>query len=109
MSAIASRSRMLRVNATLRRDLRDALTALDRTRAILAGRAEPPTDAEIVVHYTVGGRWMHIDEADSAGSLCESAWEVHLLRFRAGRWWALDASGAPCAWPTTHATSGDSP
>lgn len=60
---------------------RDAARAeADALRAIVDGRAEAPTDAERAVH---AGEWL-----------------VRYRDSRACRWWPLDSTGRPCAWPT---------
>lgn len=48
--------------------------------AIVDGRAEAPADAERAVH---AGEWL-----------------VRYRDSRACRWWPLDSTGRPCAWPT---------
>ena len=57
-----------------------AVAAVDALLAIVDGRAEAPTDAERAVH---AGEWL-----------------VRYRDSRACRWWPLDSTGRPCAWPT---------
>ena len=73
-------------------------------RADIAGRAMPPTDAEIEVHAAVGGRWLYRTAGVAPYSQETmrrpfALAEACRLEGNVGRWWALDASGAPCAWP----------
>lgn len=72
-------------------------------REIIAGRTTPPTDAEIEAHAQDGGRWVVRFDGLTYHSPCEGArsWRDDVCEAweTAGRWWALDASGAPCAWP----------
>lgn len=85
---------------------RDALAAQrDALRAILAGRAVAPTPQEIDAHHAAGGAWLLVHDtfggrlperllsgrARSLATLCGPRCDA--------RWWALDASGLPCAWP----------
>ena len=75
---------------------------LDALRAIVEGRTTPPTDAEVEAHLAAGGfwRWQNLP-GDPAGPRFGHAFadEVEWLRRFPLRWWALDADGAPCAWP----------
>lgn len=57
-----------------------AVAAVDALRAIVDGRTAAPTDAERAVH---AGEWL-----------------VRYRDSRACRWWPLDSTGRPCAWPT---------
>lgn len=59
----------------------DALRAqLAEARAIVEGRTVAPADAERAAH---SGEWL-----------------VRYRDSRAVRWWPLDSTGRPCAWPT---------
>ncbi len=81
-----------------------------RLRAIVEGRAVPPTDEELAAHEAAGGAWL-VQWAsgtlvqrmcgDTSGTL-ESA-EVAAQWRGDGevvRWWPLDADRRPAAWPT---------
>lgn len=79
-------------------------------RAILAGRATPPTRAEIDAHAAAGGgwawRWTDHRGPNSVRHGSSALPMIHAAAARArepgapaSRWWPLDASGAPCAWP----------
>lgn len=81
---------------------------VERLREIIAGRDRAPTDAEIEAHAAAGGlwwvfaRWSRHGDAKSHDII--HPWAAGVARFlRDGqpdaRWWPLDASGAPCAWP----------
>lgn len=77
-------------------DERDAL------RAIVEGRTTPPTYAEIDAHEVAGGlwRWQNLPD-DPAGPRfghARAAEAMYFCRFPL-RWWPLDATGRPCAWP----------
>ena len=67
-------------------------------RAIIAGRTVAPTAAENATHDAAGGWWRYQTENDWGDATCQ---DVDLIReaWTITRWWALDASGAPCAWP----------
>ena len=77
-------------------DLRDM--ALNAANAIIAGRTTAPTGAENAAHDAAGGWWRYQTENDFGDATCQ---DVDLIReaWTITRWWALDASGAPCAWP----------
>ena len=74
--------------------------------AIIEGRATPPTDAEIAAHDAAGGTWLVRYRRDGWGG-DDAALFLDVLAPRdvrgdglaAVRWWPLDASGRPCAWP----------
>ena len=71
-------------------------------QAIIAGRATPPTDAEIEAHNKAGGTW-YVRNGDRAGVLSivdETRWIASEGGYR---WWALDAEGRPCAWAVVEA------
>lgn len=75
----------------------------------IMGRTVPPTDAEIEAHAAAGGRWWVIAEwgRNNVNHVRSGSWVqpwamqiARLLREQENtRWWAHDASGAPCAWP----------
>jgi len=74
----------------------------DAAQAIIAGRATPPTDAEIEAHNKAGGTW-YVRNGDRAGVLSivdETRWIASEGGYR---WWALDAEGRPCAWSVVEA------
>ena len=70
----------------------------DALRAIIAGRTTAPTAAEVAAHDAAGGWWRYQTENDWGDATCQ---DVGLIReaWAITRWWALDASGAPCVWP----------
>jgi len=67
-------------------------------REIIAGRDRAPTDAEIEAHAKAGGWWQWAD-ADTFEHVMGVEIPDLLTCTTVERWWALDASGAPCAWP----------
>lgn len=72
-----------------------------RLRAIVEGRTVAPSDAEITAHHDAGGSgWLVSSDRDVIPyTLCRS--EARDGGASPGaRWWALDASGRPCPWPT---------
>ena len=77
-----------------------------RLRAIVEGRTTAPTDAEIAAHDAAGGTWLVRYRRDGWGG-DDAALFLDVLAPRdvrgdglaAVRWWPLDASGRPCAWP----------
>lgn len=73
--------------------------------AIVEGRAEPPTDAEIGAHSKAGGVFRYYD--GESHSWVANLYELRMtLRERNGApatWWAHDAQRRPCAWPTVPA------
>lgn len=62
-----------------------AVARVAELEAIIAGRTTPPTDAERAAH-----RGFFRYEWSEA----------------AERWWACDAEGRPCAWPTAEVSRG---
>ena len=84
------------------RGLTDAMRADNvRLRAIVEGRTVAPSDAEITAHHDAGGSgWLVSSDRDVIPyTLCRS--EARDGGASPGaRWWALDASGRPCPWPT---------
>ena len=78
------------------RDVGALATERDAAREIIAGRDRAPTDAEVEVHAKAGGSWLGYSEIGPYGF---DRSEVASHRDRVARWWPLDASGAPCAWP----------
>jgi len=86
---------------------------LSEARAIINGRAAPPTDAEIAAHHAAGGTWL-VDGSvwliwpeptgivlrrphceDTRGDIARSRIDAH-----AGRVWVpISAHDRPCAWP----------
>lgn len=85
-------------------DLTALCDEVERLREIIAGRDRAPTDAEIEAHEAAGGSWlMHVYGADPrlllSGALA-IMWRDRMDGLDITiRWWPLDASGAPCAWP----------
>lgn len=79
-------------------------------RAIVEGRTVPPTDAEIAAHAAAGGVWLVAMSPGFGHDIVGRARALQLaetsrLPRRAyivtvERWWALDAAGRPCPWPT---------
>lgn len=82
---------------------------VERLRAIIEGRADAPTDAEIAAHAAAGGGWQvrwvvgtttQRAVGDEFGTVHEPS---HVRRWRdegeVVRWIALDGDGRPCAWP----------
>ena len=71
-------------------------------RAIVEGRTVAPSDAEIESHAAAGGRWIF---RWSDGSFGTARGRIAVAEARepgvltAVRWWPLDATGRPCAWP----------
>jgi len=82
-----------------------------RLRAIIAGRETAPTDAEIEAHAKDGGWWLvagdgwsRVDRllkpTDGQVQWCRPhRTDLHHGMTREWRWWPLEASSAPCAWP----------
>ena len=77
---------------------------LDALRAIIEGRAKPPTIAEARAHCH-GTRGAFVAKLGDGNAHCCSRVVTGLQRFPASpqRWIALDANGRPCAWPTVPA------
>lgn len=110
-AAEAERDAALAHAAELERALRHVTSARkhaeaerDALRAIVEGRAEPPTDAEIAAHAKAGGAWHGATPHGLVWS-DESPTEARRKRTLGltARWWALDSAGRPCAWPVTEA------
>lgn len=89
----------------------DALRAeVAALRAVIDGRAVPPTDAEIDAHAAVGGKW-RVRAQWSAGPRMSvddvNAWAPGVARLLRGQenthWWATDADDVLCAWPVVPA------
>jgi len=85
---------------------------IERLRAIVDGRATPPTDAEIAAHEAAGGWWRCAPDGDRRGLpplesfRSDTARAVTSWAYVMGhtiRWWALDAQCRPCAWPVVKA------
>jgi len=90
----------------LRAELARVTAERDALRAIIEGRTTPPTDAEIAAHWRAGGAWRALglrgfalskDTADRGEATILAALDRRSTVPR--RWWPLDASGRPCAWP----------
>lgn len=97
-------------------DLAALCDEVERLREIIAGRTTPPTYAEADAHPGAF-LWMRMDRGEAIAITREGCeregfdsiafgfvWfredlDDELPRAVGGRWWALDASGAPCAWP----------
>lgn len=79
----------------------------DALRAIIAGRTEPPTEAEARAHASEGGWWLALVVEDARPDRDAIPHvSVHgrvAPGWRGLRWWPIDATGRPCAWPTTEA------
>jgi len=76
---------------------------IERLRAIVDGRATPPTDAETIAHHAAGGSWL---AAGNHGRVLTRTMREarHTRDYLAAQhmtatWWALDANSRPCAWP----------
>lgn len=80
------------------RDVGALAAERDALREIIAGRTTAPTAAENAAHDAAGGWWRYQTESDWGDATCQ---DVGLIReaWTITRWWPLDASGAPCAWP----------
>ncbi len=83
-----------RSRAAAMRDERDAL------RAIIEGRTVAPTYEEAVAHRKARGWWRWRSEGGHFGTaeVPDQAVDVGDT-YGPCRWWAHDASDAPCAWP----------
>ncbi|TAK27246.1 MAG: hypothetical protein EPO40_16615 [Myxococcaceae bacterium] len=89
-----------------------------RQRSIVEGRDTAPTDAELDAHEAAGGSWLYRGPGGQLGGrrysrgpagepvggglpiLVRSVRRSAELGEPLGRWWALDANGNICAWPT---------
>lgn len=80
----------------------------DALRAIVEGRDVAPTRDAIDAHHATGGRWLAqwsngtsttVQHPSALSHLAEESCEPG-RRLRVVRWWALDATGRPCPWPT---------
>lgn len=75
--------------------------------AIIEGRAEGPTNDELIAHDAAGGGWAVRPQGFTVsvtmgGPSYTHAWRERLsTQDHPARWWPLDASGRPCAWPVT--------
>lgn len=72
---------------------------LDELRAIIEGRTVPPTDAEIDAMREAYGQWMCVRISGGVPSIVFGEKAKIVARWKGYRWWALDATGKPCAWP----------
>lgn len=107
------RAAMIEELAAARRERDDwnaAATALeserDALRAIVAGRTTAPTDAETAAHDAAGGRWLVAMQPLTSGFVSREVVRMRGVNFLCGaaaRWWPLDATGRPCAWPVVGA------
>lgn len=84
----------------------EVVRELARLRAIVEGRTVPPTDAEIAAHPA----WLVCTlprgpHQRGGGHVRVTPSTAPPYRRYPGRWWALDAEGRPCAWPTTGGAS----
>ena len=116
----AASVRLARENAELRVKIAALTAERDAAQAIIAGRATPPTDAEIAAHADESsiGAWLitatdgnrslvHLWRPFDADSRSED-WEMLRRRmgpfkFTIARWVPIDAEGRPCAWPVVEA------
>jgi hypothetical protein len=82
----------------------------ERLREIIDGREVPPTDDELLAHHAARGSWRFLTDSFAVGS--GDRQPIYNARIviaslaanpRPSRWWALDAVGAPCAWPAVGA------
>lgn len=83
----------------------------DAMRAIIDGRATPPTESEIAAHEVAGGRWRSIvpgefilstsdgDAEDARQTVAVQTANAAIVTLAGVRWWAIDAQGRCCAWP----------
>ena len=87
--------------------LRDEKSERAALRAIIEGRAEGPTNDELTAHDAAGDGWMVRPQGFTVsvtmgGPSYTHAWRERLsTQDHPARWWPLDASGRPCAWPVT--------
>jgi hypothetical protein len=89
-----------------KRQLNEAVTEAWVRRAIVEGRATAPSRDEIGAHVAMVGRWLVL-WADGSSSIVRGWGVVETLAddaraertSRVVRWWPLDATGRPCAWP----------
>lgn len=107
-NALGRRAQKYARDADLGAMVRELVAEADAAREIIDGRATPPTDAQAMAHAAAGGWWLLRDERDHDNPRVLLALDAHrgaaLAEARAGerdgvRWWPLDASGRPCAWP----------
>lgn len=81
--------------------------------AIIEGRAEGPTNDELIAHDAAGGGWAVRPQGFTVsvtmgGPSYTHAWRERLsTQDHPARWWPLDASGRPCAWPVATGGSGE--
>jgi len=79
----------------------DGAAMLARTvvalHAIIEGRTEPPTPAELAAHDRAGGRWIVL----RAGriELPVDGYDARMTTPFPSRWWSLASDGRPCAGP----------
>lgn len=89
-----------------KRQLNEAVAEAWVRRAIVEGRATAPSRDEIGAHVAMVGRWLVL-WADGSSSIVRGWGVVETLAddaraertSRVVRWWPLDATGRPCAWP----------
>lgn len=85
--------------------LRALMARVAELEAIIAGRAERPTHAEIAAHPGEW-RWIVATPSGLAGGRATSAAWITEHASSLARWWPLDAEGRPCAWPTAEVSRG---
>lgn len=83
----------------------------DALRAIVAGRREPPTAEDVRAIISVNGCFRYgYDDGEPGGTVTTYAGVTDVLRICDDGvevwWWAQDALGTPCAWPTAEAPRG---
>lgn len=78
----------------------------DALRAIIDGRTVPPTDTEMAQHDSRGGSWLIAPRHYQPVAYRDISIAKHYALMALDgddalpmTWWALDATGRPCAWP----------
>lgn len=102
------------VRSTAEREAADVLALRaerDALRAIVAGRREPPTAEDVRAIVSVNGCFRYgYDDGEPGGTVTTYAGVTDVLRICDDGvevwWWAQDALGTPCAWPTAEAPRG---
>lgn len=110
----AAEARVARLDAQLLAQAREAIhdrrttdARIASLQAAVAGREDPPTDAEIAAHEAEGGRWRCV--VPGALSMSADALHGHAARLHRDTvlaagfdslWWALDRRAGFDPWPT---------
>ena len=77
-------------------DLASLCDEVERLREILAGRTQAPTPEEVDAHAK-HGRWRGVLPG---GRIFTARFPGETERhWRGTRWWAIDETETPCAWP----------